>query len=111
MNPTNLQKQILLHMPGTDKGVNAQYMHYRIYGRKASPGSLLSDRITRGLMTLAQEGLVTRPQAQRMFFHRFTNPGYRLTEHGAAWVKAERERIEHASAEEGSEVEEWVGAV
>ena len=110
MNPTYLQKQILLHMPGTDKGVNAQDMHYRIYGVKASPGSLLSDRLTRGLMTLAQEGFVTRPQAQRMTFHRFTNPGYRLTEQGAAWVRAERDRIEHATANEGSDVEEWAGA-
>lgn len=110
MNPTNLQKQILLAMPGTDKGVNAQDMHYRIYGVKASPGSLLADRITRGLMTLAQEGFVTRPQAQRMAFHRFTNQGYRLTEQGAAWVKAERERVENAVDDEGSEVESWVSA-
>jgi len=109
MTITNLQKQVLMHMPTDGRGFTATQLHHKIYGVKPSYGSLLSDRLTRSMVALSQAGYLKRP-TDRSNIGLFGNYGYRLSEQGAAWVTSERERIARADENEGSEVEPWAGA-
>jgi len=99
---TNLQKQVLMHMPADGKGVTATQLHHKIYGVKPTSGSLLSDRLTRTMMALAQAGYLKRPSNLKGVLAGCY--GYTMTEQGAEWVKAERKRIASAAENEGSGV-------
>jgi len=105
---TNLQKQVLMHMPTDGKGVTATQLHNKIYGIKPSYGSLLSDRLTRTMMSLAHAGYLKRPSNLKGVLA--GGYGYTMTTQGTEWVKDERERIARAEEGEGSEVEPWTGA-
>jgi len=105
---TNTQKQVLMHMPTDGKGVTAAQLHHKIYGIKPSCDSLLADRLTRTMMALAHAGYLKRPSNLKGVLA--GGYGYTMTTQGAAWVKAERERIARAEEGEGSEVEPWTGA-
>jgi len=95
---TNTQKQVLMNMPTDGKGVTATQLHHKIYGRKPTSGSLLSYRLTHELTALVYAGCIKRPP------NRYAGGyGYTITQQGAAWVKAERERIESADENEGSD--------
>jgi len=96
---TNTQKQVLMHMNTDGKGVTATQLHHKIYGIKPSIGSLLSDRLTRTMMSLAHAGYLKRPSNLKGVLA--GGYGYTMTPQGAEWVKAERERI--ASVAEGSD--------
>lgn len=98
---TNLQKQVLIHMPTDGKGVTATQLHHKIYGIKPSYGSLLSDRLTRTMVVLSQSGYLKRPSNLKGVLA--GGYGYTMTEQGAEWVKAERERIARADEGEGSD--------
>jgi len=109
MTITNLQRTILMHMPTDGRGFTATQLHRAIYGIKPSYGSLLADRLTRTMVKLSELGYLKRP-TDRSNIGLFENYGYRLSDQGAAWVNAERERIAKAAENEGSDVEPWVGA-
>jgi len=108
MTITNLQKQVLMHMPTDGKGVTAAQLHHKIYGIKPSCGSPLADQLTRSMMALAHAGYLKRPSNLKGVLA--GGYGYTMTTQGAEWVKAERERIARAAENEGSEIEPWAGA-
>jgi hypothetical protein len=93
---TNLQKQVLMHMPTDGKGVTAAQLHHKIYGRKPTSGS------TRTMMALAHAGYLKRPSNLKGVLA--GGYGYTMTTQGAEWAKAERERIASADENEGSDV-------
>jgi len=109
MSLTSTQKTVLMHMPTDGRGFTATQLHRAIYGIKPSYGSPLADRLTRTMVKLSDLGYLKRP-TDRSNIGLFGNYGYRLSDTGLAWANAERERIENATAEEGSAVEPWVGA-